>query len=61
MTHELYSKRCAYGFLLSFRFRSHDLENRVESYNEPFSCLTVFGIMIEYAFGSQYKYDCFIV
>lgn len=61
MTHELYSKWCTYSFLLSFRFRSHDLENGVKSNNESLSGLTVFRVMIKYTFGSQYEYDCLVV
>lgn len=51
ITHEFDTVGDSEDFLLPFGFRSHDLENGVESDEESFTSLTVFREMIEDAFG----------
>ena len=52
--HELYSKGSSEHFLLSFGFGPHDLKDRIKSDDKSFASLTVFSVVIKYAFGSKY-------
>ena len=54
-THELESVRGSENFFLSFRFGPENLENGVKGDNKAFASLTVFRVMVEETFGSEYK------
>ena len=55
--HELEPVRSSKNFLLSFGFGPENLEDGIKSEKEAFTSLTVFRVMVEETFGSEYKDD----
>ena len=56
-THKLDTVRGSKDFFLSFGFRPEYLENGVKGDNKAFTGLTVFGMMVEETFRSEYEDD----